>query len=166
MAVAAGNNADDTANYSPSSAPDACTVGASDTTDTMAYFSNFGTLVDIFAPGVDVLSTWNDGGTVRIEILSLSLLTPPLLLPPLLSSGYHELQYRPNEYHRTPSLAHRWPHLTSLVSGPTFSRLRARWIRLRFAKESRLWLRRMCLLMFRAGLLTLWLSTEIPQGRA
>ncbi|TFB07253.1 Subtilisin-like protease 2 [Trichoderma ghanense] len=55
--VAAGNENQDTANTSPGSAPQAITVGAIDaTTDIRAGFSNFGTGVDIYAPGVDVLS--------------------------------------------------------------------------------------------------------------
>lgn len=55
--VAAGNEAQDTANTSPGSAANAITVGAIDaSTDQRASFSNFGAAVDIFAPGVDVLS--------------------------------------------------------------------------------------------------------------
>ena len=55
--VAAGNEAQDAANVSPASAPNAITVGAIDqTNDQMADFSNFGADVDIFAPGVDVES--------------------------------------------------------------------------------------------------------------
>ncbi|RYP63015.1 hypothetical protein DL771_009470 [Monosporascus sp. 5C6A] len=55
--VAAGNEAQDAANVSPASAPNAITVGAIDqTTDAIASFSNFGQDVDIFAPGVDVQS--------------------------------------------------------------------------------------------------------------
>ncbi len=56
--VAAGNSAVDCKNTSPASAPDALTIGAIDVNNTIAYFSNIGSLVDIFAPGVDVLSTW------------------------------------------------------------------------------------------------------------
>lgn len=55
--VAAGNEAQNAANVSPASAPNAITVGAIDqTNDQMASFSNFGADVDIFAPGVDVES--------------------------------------------------------------------------------------------------------------
>ncbi|KAF4458559.1 alkaline protease (oryzin) [Fusarium albosuccineum] len=55
--VAAGNDAQDAANVSPASAPNAITVGAIDATnDSRAYFSNYGQSVDIYAPGVDVLS--------------------------------------------------------------------------------------------------------------
>ncbi|KAF2971016.1 hypothetical protein GQX73_g2560 [Xylaria multiplex] len=55
--VAAGNEAQDAGNTSPASAPDAITVGALDATnDQRASFSNFGDVVDIYGPGVDVLS--------------------------------------------------------------------------------------------------------------
>ncbi|KAH6609399.1 subtilisin-like serine protease [Trichoderma cornu-damae] len=55
--VAAGNENQDTANTSPGSAPQAITVGAIDATnDVRASFSNFGAGVDIYAPGVGVLS--------------------------------------------------------------------------------------------------------------
>ncbi len=55
--VAAGNEAQDASNTSPASAPNAITVGALDASnDQRASFSNFGDVVDIYAPGVDVLS--------------------------------------------------------------------------------------------------------------
>ncbi|KAJ2898349.1 subtilase [Zalerion maritima] len=55
--VAAGNEAQDTANTSPGSATNAITVGAIDaSSDILADFSNFGEGVDIHGPGVDVLS--------------------------------------------------------------------------------------------------------------
>jgi oryzin len=61
VVVAAGNANDDAGKSSPSSAPDAITVGASDINDVKASFSNYGTVVDVFAPGVDVYSAWNTG---------------------------------------------------------------------------------------------------------
>lgn len=50
LAVAAGNEASNAANSSPASEPKACTVGASGENDQIADFSNFGKLVDVFAP--------------------------------------------------------------------------------------------------------------------
>lgn len=64
MAVAAGNDGVDARNTSPASEPSACTVGATDINNAMASFSNYGPVVDIFAPGVNIISTWNDGKTV------------------------------------------------------------------------------------------------------
>ena len=49
--VAAGNDDDDAANYSPASTPSVITVGASTIADDKAYFSNWGAVVDIWAPG-------------------------------------------------------------------------------------------------------------------
>ncbi|XP_071852790.1 aqualysin-1-like [Apostichopus japonicus] len=62
VAVAAGNEDSDACNSSPASAPNCLTVGASDDTDTRASFSNFGSCVDIFAPGVAITSTVLDNG--------------------------------------------------------------------------------------------------------
>jgi subtilisin family serine protease len=56
-----GNSNQDAALTSPASAPEAITVGATDITDSRAYYSNFGMGVDVFAPGSNVTSTWNDG---------------------------------------------------------------------------------------------------------
>jgi subtilisin family serine protease len=64
MAVAAGNDGANANNYSPASEPTAFTVGATDSSDARASFSNYGPAVDVHAPGVNILSTWNNGGTV------------------------------------------------------------------------------------------------------
>ncbi|KAF2020972.1 subtilisin-like serine protease-like protein PR1A [Aaosphaeria arxii CBS 175.79] len=70
--VAAGNNNANAANYSPASEASACTVGATDSNDAKASFSNYGDIVDVFAPGVQVLSTWNDGKTNSISGTSMA----------------------------------------------------------------------------------------------
>ncbi|PVI05087.1 subtilisin-like serine protease-like protein PR1A [Periconia macrospinosa] len=72
LAVAAGNDGRDAANYSPASEPTAFTVGATDSSDRIASFSNYGSLVDIFAPGVSILSTWRTGGTNTISGTSMA----------------------------------------------------------------------------------------------
>jgi len=58
-AVAAGNFNIDAVFISPARVSQALTVGASDINDAKAGFSDFGSLVDLFAPGVDVLSASN-----------------------------------------------------------------------------------------------------------
>ena len=58
FAVAAGNDNADSCNYSPAAADQAVTVGASTFSDERAYFSNYGKCNDIFAPGLNILSTW------------------------------------------------------------------------------------------------------------
>ena len=57
VVVAAGNDDANACQSSPSREPTAITVGATDINDVSAWFSNYGECVDIFAPGVDILST-------------------------------------------------------------------------------------------------------------
>ncbi|KAJ8606964.1 hypothetical protein CTAYLR_009276 [Chrysophaeum taylorii] len=54
VVVAAGNDDDDACFYTPAAARDAITVGASDYTDVVAEWSNYGACVDLVAPGKDV----------------------------------------------------------------------------------------------------------------
>ena len=61
VAVAAGNANWDACSYSPASAPSAITVGATDSSDVRAGFSNWGSCLDIFAPGVNILSSLPGG---------------------------------------------------------------------------------------------------------
>ena len=77
FAVAAGNDNRDACSYSPAAAENAITVGASTIGDQRAYFSNFGKCVDIFAPGLNILSTWNTGprSTNRISGTSMGRLS-------------------------------------------------------------------------------------------
>lgn len=73
--VAAGNENQDTINTSPGSAEAAITVGAIDQrTDERASFSNFGALVDVFAPGVQVQSVGitNDNATDTLSGTSMA----------------------------------------------------------------------------------------------
>lgn len=56
VAVAAGNDGADARQTSPASEPSVFTVGATDANDNRASFSNFGPVVDGFAPGVDIKS--------------------------------------------------------------------------------------------------------------
>ncbi|KAJ3416221.1 subtilisin-like serine protease [Chytridiales sp. JEL 0842] len=70
--VAAGNDGRDACTNSPARARSAITVGASDINDRLASFSNRGTCVDVIAPGVNILSTWNDGRTNAISGTSMA----------------------------------------------------------------------------------------------
>jgi aqualysin 1 len=75
-AVAAGNKSSDACTYSPASAPQALTVGATGSTDAMTVFSNFGTCVDLFAPGVSILSTYFTSDTATQLKSGTSMSTP------------------------------------------------------------------------------------------
>lgn len=72
MAVAAGNENADACNVSPARVPGALTVAASDRKDARASFSNRGTCVDLFAPGVDITSAWLANGTTTISGTSMA----------------------------------------------------------------------------------------------
>lgn len=76
VVVAAGNDDDDAGNYSPASEPTAITVGAIDADDNRASFSNYGSLVDVFAAGVNVLSSWIGSTTATNTISGTSMATP------------------------------------------------------------------------------------------
>jgi aqualysin 1 len=72
VAVAAGNDTDDAKNHSPASEPSVLTVAAHDQSNVNATWSNYGTLVDLSAPGVSVLSTRNGGGTTTMSGTSMA----------------------------------------------------------------------------------------------
>ena len=74
--VAAGNSAVDASTQSPADVAEAITVGATDNTDTWAYFSNFGAGVDILAPGVNVTSSWYTSNTATNTISGTSMASP------------------------------------------------------------------------------------------
>ncbi|ADO70681.1 S8 family serine peptidase [Stigmatella aurantiaca] len=75
-AIAAGNDNANACNASPARAPAAVTVGSVDSRDTRSYFSNFGTCVDIFAPGEGITSSWNTGSTATYVLSGTSMATP------------------------------------------------------------------------------------------
>lgn len=64
VAVAAGGSNTNAGNTSPASAPQACTAAASTASDARASSSNYGAVIDIFAPGERILTAWINGGTV------------------------------------------------------------------------------------------------------
>ncbi|KAJ2936207.1 hypothetical protein H1R20_g887, partial [Candolleomyces eurysporus] len=70
VAVAAGNDNANADNYSPARVPTAITVGASTISDSRASFSNYGQVVDLFAPGENVISAYS--GTLPFVPISLS----------------------------------------------------------------------------------------------
>lgn len=76
FAVAAGNENQDAANTSPASAELAITVGASTIADARAYFSNYGSTVDIFAPGLNIVSTYIGSDSATATLSGTSMASP------------------------------------------------------------------------------------------
>ena len=75
-AIAAGNSNVNACTTSPARTPEAITVGATDINDNRASFSNFGTCLDIFAPGVNITSDWGSSNTATNTISGTSMATP------------------------------------------------------------------------------------------
>src|SRR3569832_85484 len=75
-AIAAGNSNADACASSPSRVAEAITVGASASTDARASFSNYGSCVDLFAPGVNITSAWYTGATALANLSGTSMATP------------------------------------------------------------------------------------------
>ncbi|CAL9291179.1 MULTISPECIES: S8 family peptidase [unclassified Streptomyces] len=74
--VAAGNESSDAGQVSPARVKEAITVASSTKEDGQSEFSNFGEVVDIYAPGSDITSTWNDGDEGTKTISGTSMATP------------------------------------------------------------------------------------------
>ncbi|MGW7364959.1 S8 family peptidase [Streptomyces sp. NPDC054841] len=74
--VAAGNESSDAGQGSPSRVKEAITVASSTKDDKQSDFSNFGSVVDIYAPGSDITSAWNDSDEGTKTISGTSMATP------------------------------------------------------------------------------------------
>lgn len=105
FAVAAGNDDKDSCNYSPAAAEKAVTVGASTLADERAFFSNYGKCNDIFAPGLNILSTWKGSDTAVNTISGTSMASPHiagllayfLSLQPSSDSAYSVAEITPKQ---------------------------------------------------------------------
>ena len=75
-ALAAANDNANACNYSPASTPEAITVGSSTSGDVRSYFSNWGSCVDLFAPGSDITSAWYSSNTAIATISGTSMASP------------------------------------------------------------------------------------------
>ncbi|MFD3678697.1 S8 family serine peptidase [Streptomyces sp. NPDC058613] len=75
-AVAAGNETADASTKSPARVAEAITVGATTNTDAKASYSNYGSILDIFAPGSSITSTWGTGDTATNSISGTSMASP------------------------------------------------------------------------------------------
>lgn len=76
IAVAAGNSNANACNSSPARAANAITVGSTTSTDARSSFSNFGTCLDIFAPGSSILSAWFTSNTATATLSGTSMASP------------------------------------------------------------------------------------------
>ncbi|WP_326767565.1 S8 family peptidase [Streptomyces sp. NBC_01591] len=75
-AVAAGNESADASSSSPARVPEAITVGSTTNSDARSSFSNYGSVLDIFAPGSDITSSWNTSDSATNTISGTSMATP------------------------------------------------------------------------------------------
>jgi subtilisin family serine protease len=75
-AIAAGNSNIDACTQSPARVANAITVGSTTSTDARSSFSNFGTCLDVFAPGSSITSSWNTSDTATNTISGTSMATP------------------------------------------------------------------------------------------
>lgn len=76
MCVAAGNSNVDAINSSPARTPEAITVGSTTSSDARSSFSNYGSVVDIFAPGSSITSAWFTSNTAINTISGTSMACP------------------------------------------------------------------------------------------
>jgi subtilisin family serine protease len=74
--VAAGNDNANAGNYSPARVANALTIGSSTNTDARSSFSNYGSVVDLFAPGSSIYSTWYTSNTAYATLSGTSMATP------------------------------------------------------------------------------------------
>ncbi|MER7496650.1 S8 family peptidase [Streptomyces pharetrae] len=75
-AVAAGNSNANASSFSPARVAEAITVGATTSTDARASYSNYGSALDIFAPGSSITAGWHTSDTATNTISGTSMATP------------------------------------------------------------------------------------------
>lgn len=76
VVIAAGNSNVDACGVTPARTPSAVTVGATTSTDARSSFSNFGSCLDIFAPGSSITSAWFTSSTATNTISGTSMAAP------------------------------------------------------------------------------------------
>lgn len=76
MVVAAGNDNSNACNYSPARAGSAMTVGSTTSSDSRSSFSNYGSCLDIYAPGSSITSTWSTSNSATNTISGTSMAAP------------------------------------------------------------------------------------------
>lgn len=76
IAVAAGNNNANACSYSPARSAAVTTAGSTTSTDVRSSFSNYGSCVDIFAPGSSITSTYITSNTTLSFMSGTSMAAP------------------------------------------------------------------------------------------
>ncbi|RZB15938.1 S8 family peptidase [Streptomyces sp. F001] len=76
FAVAAGNETTNASTRSPARVTEAITVGATTSGDAKASYSNYGTVLDLFAPGSSITSSWHTSDSATNTISGTSMATP------------------------------------------------------------------------------------------
>ncbi|MBY6306437.1 S8 family peptidase [Streptomyces clavuligerus] len=76
FAVAAGNSNANASGFSPARVGEAITVGSTTSTDARSSFSNYGAVLDLFAPGSSIASAWHTGDTATNTISGTSMAAP------------------------------------------------------------------------------------------
>ena len=84
--VAAGNESDNAQNHSPANVERACTVAAHNRNKKLCWFSNYGDVVDITAPGESIVSVRMGGGTTSMD--GTSMATPHVAAASALIRSY------------------------------------------------------------------------------
>lgn len=75
-AVAAGNDNVNASSNSPARVASAITVGSSTSADARSSFSNYGSVLDIFAPGSSITSTYNTSNSATASLSGTSMASP------------------------------------------------------------------------------------------
>ncbi|WP_211371832.1 S8 family peptidase [Marilutibacter maris] len=123
VVVAAGNSNANACGFSPAREPVAITVGSVDNTDTRSWFSNYGSCLDLFAPGSAITSAWIGSNTATNTINGTSMAAPhvagaaarylqtyPAASP---TAVWNAVYYAANIFGVTPS----WPGVGNLGAG-------------------------------------------------
>ncbi|MGH2543251.1 MAG: S8 family peptidase, partial [Ardenticatenaceae bacterium] len=75
-AIAAGNSNRNACNYSPARVANAITVGSTTSSDARSSFSNYGSCLDLFAPGSSITSAWHTSNSATNTISGTSMASP------------------------------------------------------------------------------------------
>lgn len=89
--VAAGSSGTDASAFSPARVTEALTVGATDHNDSRSASSNYGPVVDLFAPGASITSDWGTNDTATNTVSGTSVAAPHVTGATALYLGEHPL---------------------------------------------------------------------------